>query len=1280
MLVVIKGATRWLLRSLKLNRARALKRLSGFDAEFYGHYHQDLGNLRGEAALREHFLRFGQSEGRPPNADALIADLETTYGPLPADFIPVQYRALNGDLIHKRQPWELRAHYLLFGRREKRTYQFDLSVYESEFEQLLASEAAANEALSRTARNRSLPDMLSAARVWPGPWLDRFKLFEFALLNASWLPRRPVSRADGIQLFLQHGIERLAPISIREAFDPAFYRVAATGLSPTASDADLYREWLNHGILLGVFPNEGRALVALIGEDTFPDAFNETLYRAAVRSKAGQPGSGRFAALEHFFTTGFAILDAKVVRGLGSARLYEQIGEHHLMRGNAAVAVDAFERALAIRPDILRLRHRRGDSLHALNRREEAADDFIAAAEAPDASVWSHIHAAEFLVGRPDGGPAALDRLIRSAPSCRNSVAWRTAGHRVVSEVFAAASRQATGLYAEGRRAEADTCLTGCLDHLTQVIQTIDPLPARLPAPREGVVVILANRGLPQCDHYRVVQKRMQLERLGWTVEVFAESEAKSCRLSLDRACAAIFYRVAAFPAVLHAILYARALGIPTIYEIDDLLFDPAFYPDPFESFEGQITIAEYFELQYGVPLFRYAMRQCEAGLASTPALADAMRPLVRSGVCHVLRNGLDERNASFLDRPPMPFCIPAVTIFYGSGTKAHNRDFNEIAAPALLDVLDRQPHVRLVIAGYLQLDKQFAPFADRVLQLGFTPDVSAYWETLSGADINLAVLAPSEMSDAKSEIKWLEAAMCSIPSVVSATRTYRDILVDGEDAFLAQTPQDWLRAIDALVQDADLRRRVGQRARAKAVREYGLHGATKILSGFLPPPAKACTTDELDKSGQALVAARVRAPVALAGNRLRCKPRLLVVAVYFPPQTIGGATRVVRDNIDYFLDHATDAFEIAVVATDSDVEPAYQTRIDAYRGVPVYRIAAPQVAYGDWHGFDPGIKTPFEALLDRFEPDLVHFHCVQHLTGSVVESVAERGLPYLITLHDAWWISDFQFLIDEDGQLRTPSADPLRDGMNRRVTPIASIARRRGLARLMEGAAGLLAVSNAFADLYRAAGHPRTISVQNGVSPLPRVDRRPSATGRVRLGQIGGRTVHKGAVLIEAVLRAHAFDQLSMTVVDHAHDGDYLREELWGTTPVRIIGRMVQERICDLYAEIDVLLAPSLWPESFGLVTREARAAGLWVVASDRGAIGEEILDDVDGFRIDVSGPEALLRVLRLIDANPQRFLDSPPPSSVSPRTMADQGADLVKLYAQFWPDPGVFRTEATP
>ena len=592
-------------------RAKQIDNLDEFDVEFYGSYHHDLNDLRSDADLRGHFLRSGKLEGRPPNANVLIANLETTHGPLPANFSPLHYRALHSDLASMRQSWELKVHYLCYGREEKRAYRFDLSVYEKEFERLFEREGTLDIASSKTAARRSHTDMIEAAGVRPGPWLHRFMLFEFALLNASWLPRQPVSRADGIQLFLQHGVEHLAPIAIGEAFEPAFYRGNTTNPSAVASDADLYRDWLNEGMLLGIFPNEAKALAALIGEDTFPDSFDETFYRTQLTSKVGRPGPGRFAALEHFVTMVFAILNANVVQGPGSARLYEQIGEHHLLRGNAAIAVKAFDRALAIRPDVLRVRHLRGDALLVMNRGQAAAEDFSAAAEAPDASVWSHVHAAELLVARPDGGPAALDRLMRSAATCRHSGAWRAAGHRVVTEIFAVASRRAADLYAEGHRAEADACLTECLDRLAQVIQAIDPLPAKLPAPRQGIVVIMANRDLPQCDHYRVVQKRMQLERAGWTVEIYRQCEGEACRLALDRASAAIFYRVYAFPEVLHAILYARALGILTIYEIDDLLFDSEFYPDPLESFEGQITSAEHLGLQYGVPLFRYAMQQC---------------------------------------------------------------------------------------------------------------------------------------------------------------------------------------------------------------------------------------------------------------------------------------------------------------------------------------------------------------------------------------------------------------------------------------------------------------------------------------------------------------------------------------------------------------------------------------------------------------------------------------------------------------------------------------------
>jgi glycosyltransferase involved in cell wall biosynthesis len=122
---------------------------------------------------------------------------------------------------------------------------------------------------------------------------------------------------------------------------------------------------------------------------------------------------------------------------------------------------------------------------------------------------------------------------------------------------------------------------------------------------------------------------------------------------------------------------------------------------------------------------------------------------------------------------------------------------------------------------------------------------------------------------------------------------------------------------------------------------------------------------------------------------------------------------------------------------------------------------------------------------------------------------------------------------------------------------------------------------------------------------------------GRVRIAFIGGMAVHKGYRLTRNAFLNQAFAHLTLTIVDHSRSQGYSRREVWGTTPVEFIGAIPQKKIADLYNVTDVILAPSIWPESYGLVTREALASGCWVVASDRGAIGEYIVDGENGYTL---------------------------------------------------------------
>ena len=65
-------------------------------------------------------------------------------------------------------------------------------------------------------------------------------------------------------------------------------------------------------------------------------------------------------------------------------------------------------------------------------------------------------------------------------------------------------------------------------------------------------------------------------------------------------------------------------------------------------------------------------------------------------------------------------------------------------------------------------------------------------------------------------------------------------------------------------------------------------------------------------------------------------------------------------------------------------------------------------------------------------------------------------------------------------------------------------------------------------------------------------------------------------------------------------------------------------------YTSQDVLVAPSIWPESFGLVTREALQLGLWVIASDIGALAEPIEDGVNGQKVEPLNVDELNEALK--------------------------------------------------
>jgi glycosyltransferase involved in cell wall biosynthesis len=725
-----------------------------------------------------------------------------------------------------------------------------------------------------------------------------------------------------------------------------------------------------------------------------------------------------------------------------------------------------------------------------------------------------------------------------------------------------------------------------------------------------------------------------QLQTQGVNAQWFSKSHVEAFENALPFADAAIFYRVPATPQIVDVIRYARSIGKLTFYDIDDLIFDSEHYPEPFEAYANLISWQQYSGLVAGSELFRLAMRECDYGIASTVPLADRVAREVLTGDSIVVANSLGESHrVAQLNSVRLP--DRNVRLFYGSGTLAHKQDFADFARLVLVPLLAKHSRLLLTLVGTFPDLPILDHFRSRIERYPPTWDFERFLGYLSKADINIAVLSPGTFNDCKSEIKWMEAAIFGIPSVLSRTRTHELTTEHGKTALLCGSNEEWLDALDQLIGDGNLRRSIGSAAKDVVMAQYG---PETIGAKFV----------------KAIESRIVR---AVGPRRLR----IAVVHVFYPPQAIGGATRVVHETVESLHARYSAEIEVGVFTTIDDGRPG-EVREYLHNGVRV-TAASPKSEPGfELRPKDEDIEKVFVRFLGYFEPDIVHFHCVQRLTGSVVEATRRAGIPYFVTVHDGWWLSDHQFLVDERGQVHMGGALTI-DAMKHAGVASESIVRTVYLRSLLEAAEGVLAVSAQFGEIYESVGIGNVRVVENGTTVLNPVARKSDTNRLVRVGFIGGLSKHKGYHLVRNVWNSTRFQNLELVLVDHSQSEFTRWRTKWNGNTVLFIGRVHQSRISELYASLDVLLAPSIWPESYGLVTREAAQAGLWIVASDRGSIGDVVREGQNGFKVDVSDAKNLERIMRAIDDSPEKY-SGRTNYAVPIRSFDEQVDELVQIY----------------
>lgn len=315
---------------------------------------------------------------------------------------------------------------------------------------------------------------------------------------------------------------------------------------------------------------------------------------------------------------------------------------------------------------------------------------------------------------------------------------------------------------------------------------------------------------LPHPSRYRVSHQREQL-----LAKNIVTSEIFYTDLTPDlvkRYRLFVFYRCPYTDRVGEFIELAKKSHKHVLFDMDDLLIDESYtrtidYIKTLPQNEQDI----YYE---GIELMQKTLKLCEGAITTTEAMAEELKKFVPQ--VYINRNLASDRmlqlsEEAFKARQEME-AHNTVDIGYFSGNITHDQDF-EMILPAIVKLMKAYDNVRLCLVGEITLPEELKELKERVV-INKLVDWEKLPELIASVDINIAPLVDTLFNRAKSENKWVEAALVRVPTVASNVGAFARMIEDGKTGILCENTTDaWYRALEKLITDAEYRMFIAQNA-----------------------------------------------------------------------------------------------------------------------------------------------------------------------------------------------------------------------------------------------------------------------------------------------------------------------------------------------------------------------------------------------------------------------------------------------------------------------------------
>ena len=315
---------------------------------------------------------------------------------------------------------------------------------------------------------------------------------------------------------------------------------------------------------------------------------------------------------------------------------------------------------------------------------------------------------------------------------------------------------------------------------------------------------------------FRVEHTVEALNSTGYTARWFAAGNPEIFH-HLESCQAVVLFRVEWEASIEKVDDYCRIHGIPLIFDIDDLVFEPELMHEEIFAYLGLLPEHEKIKWIEKATSYNETLQHCQAAFLSTAPLARAA-----SRYCdqvfilpNTLNHSMETDAAAAARSVRHDSADNRVRIGFASGTPTHHRDFAQVAV-ALAHLLSTRSDILLVIVGELDLSfySELMEVKNKIIIKSRVP-LHQLFDEFYQFDISLAPLeAGNPFCESKSELRYLFASAVSVPTVASPTEPIKNVITDYKNGMLAENKTDWERALIYLIDNPDIRMKMGEDAK----------------------------------------------------------------------------------------------------------------------------------------------------------------------------------------------------------------------------------------------------------------------------------------------------------------------------------------------------------------------------------------------------------------------------------------------------------------------------------